>query len=301
MSKKNKLILFLLIIPGVLAEIISSNTAITKLLNPFDFVFLMIAYWIPVLLIWNYKNKYNINKLWILLLGLAYWIFNEWLLAKTLLENSPVLSEWFKNFWVLWWINFSWFLLIIPWHAFFSVLFPIIFAQYVFPTEKNTIIWSKKTNLFLFIFCIFILAFVWKNWQWNLNINQYIFFYTMIFSVIFITKKYFKNTELLTESKHSYKLWFLSIFNYIAMFALAWKIPFILYFIIFSFTTLKILKHFIKLQSYEKSRFWVWSYLWFWVFTSIATLSAWRIDVAIMTIIIISWLHYFILNKKEQI
>ncbi|MDD2871677.1 MAG: hypothetical protein PHS49_06850 [Candidatus Gracilibacteria bacterium] len=300
MNNKNKLKLFLLISPGILAEIISSNTPISKLSNPFELIFLMIAYGIPILLIWNYKNKYNINYLGIFILGLAYGILNEGLLAKTLLENSPVVSEGFKNFGVFGGLNFSWFLLIIPWHAFFSVLFPIIFAEYVFPTEKNTIIGSKKTNIFLFIFCYIILAFVGKDWQGNLNVNHYIFFYSIIFSILIITKKYFKNTEMISTGKNSYRLGFLCTFHYISMFALAGKIPIILFFLIFCFTTIKILNYFIKLQLYDKSRFGVGSYLGFGVFTSIATLPLGRIDVTIMTIIIITLLHKYILNKKTE-
>lgn len=77
MSTKKKLLLFLLIVPGMLAEILSGNTPIMKLFNPVDFFFLVLAYGIPVVLIWDFQNRYKVSYLGLFCIGLAYGIFNE--------------------------------------------------------------------------------------------------------------------------------------------------------------------------------------------------------------------------------
>lgn len=77
MSTKKKLLLFLLIAPGILAEILSGNTPIIKLFNPVDLFFLVLAYGIPVVLIWDFQNRYKISYLGLFCIGLAYGIFNE--------------------------------------------------------------------------------------------------------------------------------------------------------------------------------------------------------------------------------
>lgn len=298
MLTKTKLTLFLLIAPWILAEVISSNTPITKFFNPIEFIFYTIGYWLPIILIWNFKNKYKVNYLWIFLLWIAYAIFNEWLIAKTLLENSSVSYKWFWNFWILWWVNFSWSLVILPWHAFFSVMFPIIFAEYKYNSEKETIIFWKKTNIFIFIFCLFILIIMWKDWQWNLSPGQYILFYAWILLTIFITKIKLNTKENTKETKKPYLIWYLSTFHYMLLFTIALKVKFIIFLAIAFITLFFILRYFLKINDYQKARFWVWSYLWFWTFTSLATITNNRFDVLIMTIIIITFLHIFIINKK---
>lgn len=53
--------LFLLLAPGILAEILSGNTPIMKLFNPVDLFLLVLAYGVPVSLIWEYKVKYSLS------------------------------------------------------------------------------------------------------------------------------------------------------------------------------------------------------------------------------------------------
>ena len=69
--------IFLLFAPGILAEILSGNTPITKLFNPVDLFFLVLAYGVPVMLIWEYKVRYSLSLASIFLIGIAYGIFNE--------------------------------------------------------------------------------------------------------------------------------------------------------------------------------------------------------------------------------
>ncbi len=299
MSTKKKLLLFLLIAPGILAEILSGNTPIIKLFNPVDLFFLVLAYGIPVVLIWDFQNRYKISYLGLFCIGLAYGIFNEWLIAKTILATSTVPMGGFRDFGIGWWLNTSWMLMILFWHAFHSVVFPITFAWLLFPEKKSEILFGKKATIFWVVLCFVILVILAKEWQWSISSILYFLFYGAAVMLLVLSKKIYDPPEVVSqEKKWSYLIWFLTIFLYLFLFIGASHMPFLLYGVIGFMGFVFFIRYFIRLTLDEKCRFGVGWYLSFWGFATTATLFAWRIDLLIMYTLLLGSLHYFVLRKK---
>ncbi len=76
--------IFLLVAPGFLAEVLSENTPILTALHPVPFVLLILTYGVPVVLIREIAVARRLNVVGIILLGVGYGMLNEGVLAKTL-------------------------------------------------------------------------------------------------------------------------------------------------------------------------------------------------------------------------
>ena len=78
--------LFLLLATGPLAEVLSENVQLLTLVQPLPFLLVTLTYGVPVLLIRELAVARNLNTMGLALLGLAYGILNEGVLAKTLTQ-----------------------------------------------------------------------------------------------------------------------------------------------------------------------------------------------------------------------
>lgn len=145
-------ILVLIIITPFLTELLSGNMTLVAILNPVNFLALVIiAYSLPVLAIRELAVRWNLGFFGIFLVGLAYGIFNEGILAKTiLLQHNVPLSD-FDNYIYHFGINFSWMPVILVWHALHSVLFPILLTYFFFPGHTSQPWLSKKTTFIVLI------------------------------------------------------------------------------------------------------------------------------------------------------
>ena len=86
--------LFLLLIPGPLAEVLSQNVALLTFVQPVPFLLVTLTYGVPVLVIRELAVARKLNDAGLILLGLAYGILNEGVLAKTLtLSDGPPLQD----------------------------------------------------------------------------------------------------------------------------------------------------------------------------------------------------------------
>ncbi len=298
MSSSKKLLLFLLLVPWILAEVLSWNTLVISYLTSIDLIFLVLAYGVPILLIREFRVWYKISYFWLFLLGLAYGIFNEWFLAKTILDSSLIPVWGFQNFWLFAGLNISWGLMIIPWHAFFSVIFPIVFAEHLFPQHKTISLISKKWALF-FLFVIYIgLVILSKNWLGTISPFLLTIFYLVSFLLIYISKQFQQiswNGQLI--SKKSYLIGCLTIWIYLFFFLFASTINFWVYASTGIILWIVIVWYFLRLTELQIVRFWIWSYLTFWAFATIVSIWNWRIDLLIAYPIIIIIMHYFLLKK----
>lgn len=289
--------LFLLISPGLLAEVLSGNTYITKLFNPVDLFFLVLAYGIPVLLIWEIKIKYELSTLGIFILWLAYGIFNEWIMAKTILESSLVPLWGFRWFGNYFWLNLSWSVMILPWHAFFSVSFPIAIAHILFPELCKTSLISRRLTIVSFISTCLLLPILAKGWQWNISIQLYVFLYG------FMVIAYYMSIYLKSRISHNLWIkywlrWGLSIvLLYLFQFIAAGRISLSLYIILSIILVFFFVRFFLRLSDSEKSRFAFGGYISFWAFGTLASLGAGRIDLLIIYPILIGILYYFLRKR----
>jgi MFS family permease len=134
MSCRTKAIFTMIFLAPVLTEIVSGNTPPHALLNLATTGFLLLAYSFPLLVIRELSWRWRLPVPGVFLLGLAYGIVNEGLLAQTLLRSEHVPISNFDHYIYAAGINFSWACLIVPWHALLAVVFPLALIVCWFPS-----------------------------------------------------------------------------------------------------------------------------------------------------------------------
>jgi hypothetical protein len=134
MSCRIKAALTLFFLAPVLTEIVSGNTQPHALLNPAVPGFLLLAYSFPLLVIRELTWRWQLPAPGVFLLGLAYGIVNEGLLAQTLIRSEHVPISNFDHYIYAAGVNFSWMCLIVPWHALLAVVFPLTLVACWFPS-----------------------------------------------------------------------------------------------------------------------------------------------------------------------
>ena len=129
--------LFLLLVPGPLAEVLSQNVQLLTYLQPVPFLLVTLTYGVPVLVIRELAVARKLDDLGLIVLGLAYGILNEGVLAKTLTlpEGAPLHD--FAGYGKVGSIQGGWSLFIIVWHALHSVFYPVVMARWMFPTTAS--------------------------------------------------------------------------------------------------------------------------------------------------------------------
>jgi hypothetical protein len=133
MTCRTKAILTMSLLAPVLTEIVSGNTQPHALLNPKVSGFLLLAYSFPLLIIRELTWRWRLPAPGVFLLGLAYGIVNEGLLAQTLIRSDHVPISNFDHYLYAAGINFSWMCLIVPWHALLAIVFPLTLIACWFP------------------------------------------------------------------------------------------------------------------------------------------------------------------------
>ncbi|MFH2137459.1 MAG: hypothetical protein ABII88_02985 [Candidatus Omnitrophota bacterium] len=146
--KSNRIpIVILAIITPFLTELLSANIPASLFFRPKMLLTLIVLYGLPVLAIREVSIRWKLGLWGIFCLGLAYGIFNEGICAKTLLmiKNVPICDFDGYSFLTL---NLAWSSLIVPWHAFHAVLYPIVIVSAAFPRSyENT--WLTKKILMI--------------------------------------------------------------------------------------------------------------------------------------------------------
>ena len=112
MHTKTKAILTLMIISPLLAEVLTNSTPITSLINPVSLFILFFAYSIPILILREVSVRWKTGILGLFLMGFAYGLFNEAILAKTILLQTSVPVPTFDNFGFYLGVNFPWLIVI---------------------------------------------------------------------------------------------------------------------------------------------------------------------------------------------
>ena len=237
-----KPILFLFLIIPFLTELLSTNLSLNQFFQPITFLLLtIIGYGLPVLVIRELSVRWNLSALGIFILGLAYGIYNEGLLAKTLLLSANVPIPTFDHYAYLFGINFSWMATITVWHAFHATLFPILLTHHFFPNYSSKPWLSKKAVYFSFILPVIFVSFIF--FQKGINgavgaISQLIFFFVLILIFAFISRL-FKQSSAKTKTGPLFWPVFLG-FSFIPVFIVGssalsgTRVQLLIYFIIIS-------------------------------------------------------------------
>src|SRR5258708_14657348 len=119
--KTIKSILTLMVLPTILSELATGGTLLSNYLTPVRFL-LLIAVYLPVLLIREFSFRYKLGYGGILFLGAIYGFFNEGLVAKTMIVNNTIPFAPYNHYGYIAGISLPWTLLIAFWHAISSVL-----------------------------------------------------------------------------------------------------------------------------------------------------------------------------------
>jgi len=136
-SQTKRAAFFLLLATGPLAEVLSENVQLLTLLQPLAFVLLTITYGVPVLLIRELAVAHRLDTFGLALLGLAYGILNEGVLAKTLTQRVGAPLDGFAGYGQVGMLQGGWTVFMVVWHAPHSVLYPILMCHWLFPAAAG--------------------------------------------------------------------------------------------------------------------------------------------------------------------
>jgi hypothetical protein len=160
MSSRAKAFLTLLLAPPILTELASGNTPAHAFLDPRIALFLILAYSFPLLIIRELSLRWRLSTVGVFLLGLAYGIVNEGLLAQTLMRYEHVPIDKFDHYLFVGGFNLSWACVIVPWHALVAVLFPLALLAQWFPSCAQETWLNNRAFQFLSAVLILLMAFI---------------------------------------------------------------------------------------------------------------------------------------------
>jgi len=129
--------LTLIVLATVMPELFSGSTPPIGFLNPILLLFLTLGYGAAVLLIRELTVRWRSGLLASFFIGLSYSVFNEGLLAKTLILQQNLPLQQYDHYGYYGGISFPWAAGIGAWHACASVIFPIAFTHCIFPQDRE--------------------------------------------------------------------------------------------------------------------------------------------------------------------
>lgn len=143
MKSNFKPALCLVLIATVLPELLTGSSPISSFLSPFHLIILLLGYGVTVLLVREIAVRNNLSFGGIFILGFAFGVFNEGLLAKTLIRASELPVSQYNNYGYFLGVSFPFTVAISFWHALASVLTPILLVYWLYP-ENSTRPWLNK-------------------------------------------------------------------------------------------------------------------------------------------------------------
>lgn len=135
--------LSLALIATCVPELLTGSTPLLAFAKPLTLFFLFLGYGVAVVSVRELAVRWNLTFLGIFILGLAYGIFNEGLMARTMLLQDGIPIPQLNDYGYLFGISFPWAVFITLWHAVCSVLFPILASYALFP-DMRTVPWLGK-------------------------------------------------------------------------------------------------------------------------------------------------------------
>jgi hypothetical protein len=160
MTPRIKALLTLVCCAPILTEIVSGNTPAHSLLDPRIVFFLLLAYSWPLLVIREMALRWRLSTGGIFTLGIAYGVWNEGLLAQTLMRYEHVPINQFDHYLYAGGFNLSWAALIVPWHALLAVVLPLALVGRLFPLCAEEHWLGKRTLAVLAAMLVAALIFV---------------------------------------------------------------------------------------------------------------------------------------------
>jgi len=132
-------LLALVVLAPFVGEILSSNVpASLFFLRPIMILFAALTYSLPVLLIRELAVARRLSHPGLLICGLAYGIFNEGILARTLVMSEGLPIPTFNHYFSVLGLNVAWAITLLVWHALFSVATPVLVVHWLWPDQAGT-------------------------------------------------------------------------------------------------------------------------------------------------------------------
>ncbi len=144
MESNFKPAIVLVIIATVLPELLTGSSSFSAFFNPVILLILFLGYGVAVLVVREIAVRYNVTFGGIFILGFAFSLFNEGLIAKTLIRFNELPVGQYDNYGYLLGISFPFTFAIGFWHALSSVLMPILLTYWLYPQKSNQPWLSKK-------------------------------------------------------------------------------------------------------------------------------------------------------------
>lgn len=198
-----KSLALLAFISPFLAELMSGSTTIASWFQPIVILFLFLGYSLPVIVVRELVVRWKLGLFGTLLVGLAYGVYNEGLAAKTLLRDVKVPVPAYDHYGYFLGINVPWSFTIVPWHALFSVLFPILITHFLVPKQSNNQWLNRKfTNVLGVLLLLFgSLLFFGKEGGGPGSLAQFIILITLMAIGFIIAKIVYSNENGFAKTK----------------------------------------------------------------------------------------------------
>lgn len=136
-TARAKAAITLAVITPILTELFSANMGPGEVLHPLGFLLQLLGYGVPVLLIRELAVRARVGLPGLFVMGLAYSIFNEGIIAKTLFFGPPEGGMTGYEEFFLGGIHLVWMVLITTWHALHAVVLPIALVSALFPGVRE--------------------------------------------------------------------------------------------------------------------------------------------------------------------
>lgn len=181
---KQRAVMVLLFLPQCI-ELITGSTPIGRYVQPFVIIFFVCAYGLPVLLIREYAIRKQLSAIGIISLGIAYGVFNEGLLARTMTASGHLPIPEFDVYMTVGGIHlFPWAVTISLFHALASVLLPIAFTHTFFPEDRKRTWLTTRTVVIGTGILLTLASFIFfaessdpiAGWQWIIFLFSICFF-----------------------------------------------------------------------------------------------------------------------------
>lgn len=155
MRNKTKAAVTLLFLSPIIAEMLSGSTPPLEFLNPIALALLLGLYGTSVLLIREFKVRYNLGYASVLMLGFAYGVLEEGIATKSFFDPYwPDCSDFLCQFGRFAGVNWVWSIGLTIYHGLWSILVPIIIVEILFHEVSEETWFSRKTIVILTIILI---------------------------------------------------------------------------------------------------------------------------------------------------
>lgn len=151
-----KAVLTLFLLASILPELLTGSSPISSFLNPTHLIILFIGYGLAVVLFREISVRNNLSLVGTYIFGIAFGIFNEGFLAKTLIKSTSLPISQYNDFGYLLGVSFPFTFVISFWHALAAVLTPILIVYYLYPEHANSPWLGKKLTAILSAILIFL-------------------------------------------------------------------------------------------------------------------------------------------------